>query len=359
MYTLIFGWGATAALPLAFVIIVGCALILSQFTKNHWITVHTQVFCIIYITTGIQWSIGGLADSGFVIAWALCGPLVALFFYPVNIAIGWFAAYLITMLVTIIHCTSLSEIQVVEIEIRRIFLIMNVAASSVVVFLFSIYFLTKATAARKRVRELLLNVLPEEIVPRLENHESPIADGFNSASVMFVDMVGSTPLFAEMSANDVVEWINEVFTNFDRCVQKHGGEKIRTIGDNYMVAFGVPRPRADHAQACTALALDMLQSLSRIKPRNGKRMSFRLGIHSGPLIAGVIGEHKFQYDLWGDTVNLASRMESTGVVGRVQVSHQTKILIENAFLCESRGHIPIKGKGKMETWLVAAPKSAP
>jgi class 3 adenylate cyclase len=144
---------------------------------------------------------------------------------------------------------------------------------------------------------------------------------------------------------------------FDQIIERHGVEKIRTIGDNCMVAAGVPTRRPDHAVVLTKVALAMAAGLESLPARNGQRVQFRLGIHSGPMIAGVIGKLKFQYDLWGDAVNLAARMESHGVPGRVHVSKTTHALIEHAFDCEFRGAIPIKGKGEMETWFVRGPKN--
>jgi guanylate cyclase len=178
------------------------------------------------------------------------------------------------------------------------------------------------------------------------------------ASVLFADIVGSTPMFKDLDPTEAVEMLNEVFTAFDRLAEKHGAEKIRTIGDNYMVATGVPEARPDHAAALCRLALDMAAVLEDLPERNGHKLSFRLGINSGPLVAGVIGETKFQYDLWGDTVNTAARMESTGEPGRVQISAATHALVEGALDCEPRGLIEVKGKGRMETWFLRPSRDA-
>jgi len=186
----------------------------------------------------------------------------------------------------------------------------------------------------------------------LKAGEQTIAEQVDSASVLFADMVGSTPLFADLPPALVVDWLNDVFSMFDRLVEKHGLEKIGTSGDSYMVVAGVPVHRANHAQACVDLAFEMIDGLSRVKPRDGKLMSFRFGIHSGPLVAGVIGERKFKYDLWGDTVNTASRMESQGEAGRIHVSAATHRFILDDYECQSRGSIAIKGKGEMQTWFV-------
>ncbi len=205
---------------------------------------------------------------------------------------------------------------------------------------------------RAESERLLLNILPEPIASRLRREPGIIADHFESVSVLFSDIVGFTPLSETMSAEEMVAWLNEVYSLVDALVQSHDVEKIRTIGDGYMVAAGVPFPRDDHAVAITRLALDMRSHFERLAPVHGNHVSFRIGISSGPVVGGVIGTHKFQYDIWGDTVNTASRMESHGVPGRIHISPTTHELIREEFVCESRGAIEIKGKGEMETWFV-------
>ena len=161
---------------------------------------------------------------------------------------------------------------------------------------------------------------------------------------------------AEMEPIAMVDLLNDVFSHFDDLVEKHGVEKIRTIGDSYMVAAGVPTEMTDHASALAGLGLDMIDYLHELPSRDGHKLSFRIGINSGSVVGGVIGTHKFQYDLWGDAVNTAARMESHGVPGRIQITETTHQLIADAYLCESRGPIEIKGKGTMATWFVVGPK---
>jgi len=205
---------------------------------------------------------------------------------------------------------------------------------------------------RSESERLLLNILPAAIAQRLKNEPGIIADRFDSVSVLFSDIVGFTPLSETLSAERMVEWLNEVYSVFDTLVQDHDVEKIRTIGDGYMVAAGVPFPRDDHAAALARLALDMKAHFASLPPISGHRVNFRIGINSGPVVGGVIGTHKFQYDIWGDTVNTAARMESHGVPGRIHISEATYKLINRKFVCEPRGTIDIKGKGEMKTWFV-------
>ncbi len=209
-----------------------------------------------------------------------------------------------------------------------------------------VYLMGKLRAERERAESLLLNMLPDEVVTELKQEGSTKPKRFESMSVLFADIVGFTPLSSVMSPEDVVNSLNTVFTHFDHLAEKHGVEKIRTIGDSYMAAAGVPAPREDHAQALAAMALDMLEYAA------DSRFSFRIGINSGPVVAGVIGVHKFQYDVWGDTVNTAYRMESHGDTGLIQISETTHNLIQNEFVTTPRGSIEVKGKGMMDTWFV-------
>jgi adenylate cyclase len=222
-----------------------------------------------------------------------------------------------------------------------------------------LYLLRQVDYFRRRADNLLLNILPGPIALRLKEGSKTIADAYSEVTVLFADIVGSTPLFSQLDPAEAVDWLNEVFTMFDQLAEKYGLEKIRTIGDSYMVASGVPTPRDDHAQAMARFALELIDQLEEMPARHHQRLSFRVGINSGPLVAGVIGRSKFQYDLWGDTVNVASRMESHGVPGKVQVTKATYELLKDDFDCISRGEVQIKGKGNMETWFVAGLKDRP
>jgi class 3 adenylate cyclase len=212
--------------------------------------------------------------------------------------------------------------------------------------------MTELNVEKAESERLLLNILPETIAQRLKEEPGVIADSFESVSVLFADVVGFTPLSESLSAQEVVEWLNDVYSEVDGLVQEHGVEKIRTIGDGYMVASGVPHIRDDHAVALTRLAIDMKEHFSNVRPVHGNHVDFRIGISSGPVVGGVIGTHKFQYDIWGDTVNTAARMESHGVPGRIHISGATYGLIKDSFATEPRGAIEVKGKGLMETWFV-------
>jgi class 3 adenylate cyclase len=219
-----------------------------------------------------------------------------------------------------------------------------------------VFVLERLGFERGRAESLLLNVLPGEVAAELKQRGETTARRYEEISVLFADIVGFTPLAAEMDPEEMVTKLNEVFSFFDALAERHGVEKIRTIGDNYMVAAGVPTPMEDHAQALAAMAIEMI-AYAEDSP-----WSFRIGINSGPAIAGVIGTKKFQYDVWGDTVNTASRMESHGEPGRIQISQDTMKRLGDRFVTTARGPIEVKGKGTLNTyWLDSerTPATAP
>jgi class 3 adenylate cyclase len=213
-------------------------------------------------------------------------------------------------------------------------------------------------AERRKSDRLLLNILPAVIAERLKASAPPgearIADLFTEVTVLFADLVDFTPLAARLSPEQVVDLLNQVFSRFDRLVEQHGLEKIKTIGDAYMAVAGLPAPRPDHAQAAAALALAMQEEVARLAAPDGTPLRLRIGLHTGPVIAGVIGQKKFSYDLWGDTVNLASRMESHGVPGAIQVTAATRHRLGEAYRFEPRGGVEVKGKGTVEAFLLWA-----
>ena len=206
---------------------------------------------------------------------------------------------------------------------------------------------------QEQSEKLLLNILPKPIAERLKAEQTTIADSFAEVSVLFADIVGFTELSARMSPTELVKRLNVIFSHFDQLAEKYGVEKIKTIGDAYMVVGGLPTPRDDHAEAIAQMALGMQAKIAKLSAETGEKLAIRIGINSGPVVAGVIGVSKFTYDLWGDTVNVAARMEATGFAGRIQVTDVTYERLKDKYLFESRGKIPVKGKGEMMTyWLL-------
>ncbi len=209
-------------------------------------------------------------------------------------------------------------------------------------------------AEKRRAEQLLLNILPASIADRLQNGERQIADRFDDATVIFADVTNFTPLSETYSAEEIVGLLNRLFSAFDALADKYGVEKIKTMGDSYMAACGIPLQRPDHAEASARMALEMFQSLTALNQDSGNSLNIRIGLHCGPVVAGVIGVKKFIYDLWGDTVNIASRMESHGEAGKIHVSEAIYTKLKDTFRFEDRGMVEVKGKGSMKTYFLTS-----
>ena len=291
-------------------------------------------------------------------------PLNALFFVLMGgrYARFWFLIY-VPFLIAVIFAQPFprDSINVPPFVVSLLWLINLSMASGVLLALYRYAVAQRNNAYRllrgeqERAENLLLNILPKDIAAVLKNQPRTIAEHFDCASILFADAVNFTPLSTQMAPVELVELLNEVFSEFDVLVEKYGLEKIKTIGDCYMVAAGVPRTRPDHAQALTRMALEM-QAYVAAREFHQHKLAFRVGINSGPVVAGVIGRKKFSYDLWGDAVNTASRMESHGMSGTIQITRATYELVKDEFICEPRGTVHVKGKGEMEIWHVTGAK---
>ncbi len=302
--------------------------------------------------------LGGFINGSAVILWALVSPLGAMLFDELKNALRWFIAFLVLLFISgflqpIVHVPNNLSLGIIN-----FFFVINILGVSALVFLMVYYFISQKDIFQRRSESLLLNILPKEIAAILKQDQEQdiIADHFEEASVLFADLVGFTPLSARLAPVEMVGLLNEIFSYFDSLLEKYGVEKIRTIGDSYMVASGVPKPRADHALAIVQMGLDMRDYISKFEFNNGQKIGFRFGVNSGPVVAGVIGRKKFVYDVWGDTVNVASRMESHGTAGKIQITQATQELIKESFLCEPQGTVNIKGKGDMPVWFVLGKK---
>jgi class 3 adenylate cyclase len=214
-------------------------------------------------------------------------------------------------------------------------------------------------AERERSEQLLRNVLPGPVADRLKGGEAVIADRFTEVTVLFADLVDFTRRSRRSSPEQVVQVLDDLFSALDRLAERHGLEKIKTIGDAYMVVGGLPEPRPDHAQAVAEMALALRDEVPRHRDPDGRPLAVRIGIDTGPVVAGVIGRRKFSYDLWGDTVNTASRMESRGVEGCIQVTERTYRRLKDRYAFQRRGPIQVKGKGMLDTWFLVSRAVSP
>jgi adenylate cyclase len=303
--------------------------------------------------------VGGFLPSGAVALWGILAPLGALVFLEVREAIRWFVAFVVVFVVTGIAGEVLFTYADLPSWFIGTMLALNVIGAGGVAFTLLASFAGERNAAlaalrveQQRSESLLVSILPRSIAERLKASQA-IADHFAAASIVFADVVGFTPLSERLPADEVVGILDALFSRFDGLVERHGLEKIKTSGDAYMAAAGVPDPRPDHARAAALLALDMRDATSA----GNDGLQLRIGMNSGPVVGGIIGTKRFLYDLWGDAVNTASRMESHGTPGRIQITRATFELLKDEFECEPRGTIAVKGKGPMETWYLVGLRS--
>ena len=316
----------------------------------------SQLLLILLLPFLLMVTLGGFINGSAVILWALICPLGALLFDNTRHALRWFVVFMGLVIFSGFLQPYVRLTNHLSQNVVIFFFVTNLLAVSSLVFLMVSYFVGQKNMFQQKSETLLLNILPKEIAAILKNESRTIADHYDKASVLFADMVGFTPLSAQLPPVEMVELLNEVFSYFDSLVDKYNVEKIRTIGDSYMVASGVPRGRPDHAQALVRMGLEMRDYIATHMFCHNQRVNFRIGINSGSMIAGVIGRRKFVYDVWGDAVNIASRMESHGLGGAVQITRATYDLIQDEFLCEPRGTVNVKGKGEMDVWLVISAK---
>ena len=347
------GLTLSGSIPFGYAVVSTINLIVYVRNKRYQLFQTIQLSSFLILPVVLQWSLGGFAAGSAVIIWALFCPLAALMFRGRRESIPWFVGLLVLLAVSGLLDPIFSQ-NPAEMPrwINTTFFVMNIGTSFGIMFTALLFFVRERDEARERSEFLLLNILPQEIADRLKREPGTIADSHPEASILFADIVGFTPLSSQLGPVEMIEVLNQVYSGFDDLVDKYGVEKIRTIGDNYMVAAGIPTSRADHVEALANLALDMLEFCRQLPPIGDARLNFRIGINTGPLTAGVIGNKKFHYDIWGDAVNTASRMESHGLPGRIQVTDEVATILKDAFVLEPRGMIEIKGKGKMQTWFL-------
>lgn len=301
--------------------------------------------------------LGGILESELTIAWTILVVIGALIALGRRAALAWFVVVIASMILAAVLPQIVDPVVTAE-PVPLSSLMATLIGLAVFSYAGMAYFVRQRDRFQQESDDLLHNILPDEIATRLKTDPSMIAEDFEAASVLFADVVGFTPMSASMSPSELVGLLNSVFSTFDGLVRDLGLEKIKTVGDEYMVAAGVPRPRPDHAHAIATLALRIRDHCDEHQFR-GHDLTLRIGINSGPVVAGIVGTHKFAYDLWGEAVNIASRMESHGVPGSIQISRATYDLIRDDFVCERRGAVEVKGMGETETYFLIGPRGRP
>lgn len=358
-----------AILPFIYQVVTAINLMVFARTKRYRFFRASQLGLTLLLPFVLQLSLGGFVKSSGVVLWAFTAPLGALLFGARPDAVRWFLAFLgLMVLVGVLDPILSSSAIEVPNSVVIVFSVLNVLGVTGTCYFLMHYTVRERDIAdeaieseRERSERLLLNVLPQPIAERLKSGESLIADGAPEVGVLFADIVGFTPLSETMPPDDVVALLNRVFTVFDELAAEHGMEKIKTIGDAYMAASGLLVQGGDHVYGLGHMALAMQREIGGVGD-----MRLRIGIDIGPVVAGVIGRKKFSYDLWGDTVNTASRMESHGLPGTIQVTERAHARLCSAFELEERGIVEVKGKGPMLTYVLvgakvsdgAAPRSA-
>ena len=325
-------------------------------TRNLGFYRFTQLLLILILPWLVTIALGGFRQSSVVIIWAALCPLGSLLLEEPKRTLFWIVGFLALLVITVLVQPHLTPAHLPDAFVTW-FLVLNLGLVIAIVFALLHYFVGQRNVFQERSEMLLLNILPKEISEALKTNPGAIAAHYDDASILFADIVDFTHMAATMMPLTLVDLLNEVFHCFDDLVDKYDLEKIKTIGDCYMVASGVPRPRVDHAHALVNFALDMQAEIDK-RTFGGRSLAFRIGINSGPVVAGVIGRRKFIYDLWGETVNMASRMESHGQSGVIQITRTTFDLICGEFDCEARGTIEVKGVGPVETWYVTGRRPA-
>jgi adenylate cyclase len=348
------GLPLSAAIPLTYMVISIASLAVFSRTKRLAFFRTSQLTMMMLLPFLLQLSLGGFVPSSGVVLWSFTAPIGALMFGGVRSSIGWFAAFAALLVVSGLLDPVLEPADVPS-WLAIAFFVMNMAGVSATAFLLLRYFVLEREKERAKSERLLLHVLPAPIAARLRDAETTIADRSEAVTVLFADIVGFTQLSASADPHDVLTLLNRLFSRFDELAERHGLEKIKTIGDAYMVVGGLPVPRDDHAEAVADMALDMIREIERRPADAAPPLQLRIGIDTGPVIAGVIGIRRFIYDVWGDTVNTASRMDSHGRPGKIQVTERTHSALSDRYAFAERGVIDVKGRGPMRTWLLEGP----
>jgi guanylate cyclase len=361
------GLRLAAAIPFAYQVLAAAGLIHFFRTKNFERLRAGQLALMLALPFLLQWTLGGFVNSSGVMLWAFTAPIGAVLFQGPREAVPWFGAYAaLTAVSGLIDGMLAAGAPAIPTWLIVVFFVMNITGVSVTTFTLLRYFalerahaLSALNREHERSESLLLSILPKPIADRLKRNPAAIADGYPEATVLFADIVDFTRASAALDPEALVAWLNDLFSVFDGLVERYGLEKIKTIGDAYMAASGLPTPRPDHAECAAEMALAMREEIARRTTPDGQPLRMRIGLHTGRVVAGVIGTRRFIYDLWGDTVNTASRMESHGLPNAIQVTDAAYRRLMHRYEFKPRGTVEVKGKGEMATYLLIGRKVLP
>lgn len=316
--------------------------------------VRALVVMVLLMPAGVEVSLGGLNGSSAAVLFAFLGPVLALLALGPDRAMAWFVAFLVVLAgVIVVDPIFSSTVEPAPYPMRLIWYFANLSVPLGLTFAMLRYTDVRRRRAEQRSEELLTNAIPATIAARLKRGEKRIAERYADTTVLFADLVGFTPWAAQTDPAEVVDFLDSLFSRFDDLAAAHGVEKIKTIGDSYMAVTGVPEPREDHALVAVSFARAMLAAVDDAQRRAGVPLALRVGLASGPVVAGVIGRRRILFDLWGNTVNIASRMEASGVPHRIHLAKSTHDLLPDNWSFDERESIDVKGVGRMTTYLLA------
>ncbi len=325
---------------------------------------YQEVFITCAVVTIHPWLVhlasGGFQSGLVPIAYLLFGPVAALLLIGARPALFDMVLLVVAAIAaTVLDPWAATRALAISPQLRLTIGLFNVIAGSLMVFTITFFLFLEAEQSRLESESLLLNILPASIAARLKRNSGVIAERYPDVTILFADIVDFTPMSVQEDPTAMVGLLNEIFSDFDDLADRYGLEKIKTIGDAYMVAGGLPVPRPDHCEAVAAFAVEIVHVVKRHRALNGDTICVRVGINTGPVVAGVIGHRKFIYDLWGDAVNTASRMESHGIENSIQVTQAVRDRLDGLYEFTERGPIVVKGKGEMITYLMTIPATVP
>ncbi len=354
------GYAMMAAVPYVYLIVSYVSLFIFYRFKRFEYFTFTQLVMLLVMPFFMQWAIGGFAASSGVAIWAILSPVGALMILGTRQSTSWFLLFVgLAFISWRLNHYFAGNAMPIPTNVKNAFFLMNITGTASILYGVLRYFqaqkervMISLELEQARSEKLLLNILPAPIAERLKSNDMRIADYYESVTVMFADLVNFTQISEHMPPSQLIDLLSQVFLRFDELAEKYQVEKIKTIGDAYMVISGAPVACDDHAHRIAAMAIEMKSGLQEVAVKVGIDLHMRIGINTGSVVAGVIGSSKFSYDLWGDTVNLASRMEETCMTDAIQITQQTRHALNDKYAFTARYNVEVKGKGVLDTYIL-------